>query len=399
MLDDIYLAGAGKGAGPDQMKENALEPFKNFFNPDTIGEMAQYFKARYPAFDVAGFVSFCIDGIEERALKERSHRIVRGLELFLPDDFSASAEILMSCLDQDVDRDVDAAQKIPATNGIRGWAIMPMADYVAVRGQGDVDLAMKVLQQLTMRWSAEFGIRPFLRDQPEAALEILAGWVRHENAHVRRLVSEGTRPLLPWGIRLHRFVENPGPVLELLENLRDDKSEYVRRSVANNLNDISKSHPDLVVQVARRWMRDAPDARQRLVRHGLRTLIKKGHGGALEVLGYGPVTVAQCNFKVETNQVILGDELVFELEFSLAGKAAQPLILDFIIHHRLANGKTSPKVFKWKVFTLGSGKTARYTKRHRIKPITTRRYYGGVHRVEIVLNGAVICGQDFELVV
>ncbi len=361
--------------------------------------MAEYLVVWHPPFDVEGFVSFCIKDIEKRELKERSQRIVGGLELFLPEGFSEAAEILLASLDGDVEGEIDSSQKTSKVDGIRGWPIMPMADYVALRGQGDVELAMEVLRQLTMRWSSEFGIRPFLKNHPVMVLEILSGWVNDENAHVRRLVSEGTRPLLPWGMRLYQFVEDPAPVVELLEHLKNDESEYVRRSVANNLNDISKNHPDLVVQIARRWLKNGSDARDRLVRHGLRTLIKKGHGGALSVLGYAPVRVDLFNFKVETAQVILGEELVFELEFSLPGKAEHPLILDFIVHHRLANGKTSPKVFKWKVFTLGGGKTAHHKKRHRIKPITTRRYYGGMHRVEIVLNGAVICGQDFELVV
>jgi len=375
------------------------EPFKNSFNPQMISRMGEHLEraAGEMKFDRVGFVEFCLEGIEQRELKQRSNRIVDGLQKFLPYDFLATAQILSSSLDPATDTPLDAGEIVPEAKGIRGWAIMPMADYVGSFGHEYIEESLVLLRELTSRWSAEFGIRPFLRDHPQQTLDILDSWVRDKNEHVRRLISEGTRPRLPWGLRLHGFVRDPAPVIKLLEQLKDDKSEYVRRSVANNLNDIAKDHPALVADIARRWLKGASKERKRLVRHALRSLIKQGDAGALAALGYNKAKVLVKNFEIVTPVVMLGAFLEFELYMVSNSSSDQPLIIDYVVHHQKANGKTSPKVFKWKGLLLKSGQSIRAPKRHGIKPITTRKYYRGKHRVEILVNGTIVCGHDFEL--
>jgi len=221
--------------------------------------------------------------------------------------------------------------------------------------------------------------------------------LKDPNVHVRRLISEGTRPRLPWGMRLPAFVHNPAPVIALLEALKDDTSEYVRRSVANNLNDIAKDHPDLVAEIAHDWMARASDERKKLIRHALRTLIKQGHPEALKALGYGPPQVALDHLKIETAKVAFGTPLTFHMSLSATGDQEQKLVIDYVIHHQKANGTTSPKMFKWKNINLKPPEALKATRNHPIRKITTRTYYPGPHHLEIFINGISYAYQTFEL--
>lgn len=373
------------------------EPFKNLFNVPLIDSMGEHLRRVYPGFDAAGFIAAASEGLDELELKARSDNIEQALERFLPGDFATSAGILVASLDTVADTSDTEFENGDMEHGIRGWAVMPMADYIARKGQDHVEISLAALREMTMRFSSEFAIRPFLDVHKNETLKALTLWSRDKNHHVRRLVSEGSRPRLPWGMRLPQFITDPSPVIELLQILKDDPSEYVRRSVANNLNDIAKDHPDRVAVIAANWMQGASKDRQRLVRHGLRTLIKNGHPGALQALGYGPAKLILSRFEVLTPEVVFGNALEFELEISSAAESDQPLIIDYIVHHKRANGKTTPKVFKWQTLTLKRGSSLKATRRHNIKPITTRRYYPGQHRVEIMINGQVLAGQDFIL--
>ncbi len=375
------------------------EPFKNFFNEEIIRAMAGHLVRVAPEFDREGFVAYCLDGLDDLELKQRSDRITAALERFLPEDFETAASILTASLDPATDVSVDAAGECPSTAGIRGWAVMPMADYVARRGQNYLAVSLAALKEMTMRFSSEFAIRPFLDNHQGEVLKELTDWARDKNHHVRRLVSEGSRPRLPWAMRLRRFIADPGPVLPLLEVLKDDEEDYVRRSVANNLNDIAKDHPDLVADIAWNWMEDAPPERARLIRHALRSLIKAGHPGALKVLGYGPPKLDVIGFVVLTEQVILGEALEFGIELTSTADTDQPLVIDYVVHLMRANGKTSPKVFKWKTTRLKAGATVKDRRRHPIRPVTTRRYYPGRQRVELLVNGQNLGGGDFRLIV
>lgn len=370
------------------------EPFKNFFNEDTVGGLATQIVSYCPQFDRAEFQHFVLDGFERLELKQRSSRIAEGLGHFLPANFPQAVTILQRCLHPDEDTPSLNGADIGA-EGVRGWMIAPMTEYVAEHGMGHFDLAMNALKEMTKRFTAEFAVRFFLLHDPAGALAIMEDWILDPSRHVRRLVSEGTRPRLPWAMRLPMFQEDPAPVLALLEQLKDDEDEYVRRSVANNLNDIAKDHPDLVADLAARWMEGADRNRQRLVRHALRTLVKQGHPKALAALGYGEAQVDLVSLSVLTPVVDYGAALAFEIE--LHSRADQKLVIDYVIHHRKANGTLAPKVFKWATVTLSAGEVYKGRRSHAIRPITTRRYYPGLHRVEIVANGKSLGIADFEL--
>ncbi len=275
---------------------------------------------------------------------------------------------------------------------------MPMTDYVGKHGIDDFDLGMEVQKELTKRGTSESGIRPFINRDQERALALLSQWASDPNYHVRRLVSEGSRPRLPWAMRLPALIADPNPLFPILHQLKDDAQEYVRRSVANNLNDIAKDHPDKVAKIAEKWLKNATPDRARLVRHACRTLVKQGHKPTLVVLGFKKPAVSLTQLNLLTPIVRFGEALSIEVCLASESAAKQDLVLDYVIHHRLANGKTSPKVFKWKTFTLEAGESWKSERKHRIKPITTRTYYAGSHGIEIQINGERLGFSNFELV-
>lgn len=281
--------------------------------------------------------------------------------------------------------------------GLAGWAVMPLTHYVGRNGLSRFDLSLTLLKEMTKRSSSELDIRYFLLDKPQRALSELKIWTRDPNQHVRRLVSEGTRPRLPWAMRLPAFIEDPSPLIPLLEALKDDEEEYVRRSVANNLNDIAKDHPDIVARIAGEWLKGASKNRERLVRHACRTLIKQGHKKTLATLGYRNPSIKLNHLKILTPHVSLGNALSFEMSLASTSKRSQPLIIDYAIHHRKANGTTSPKIFKWKTTTLEPLVTHTGERKHSMRKITTRVYYPGIHRLGILINGVSFGSRDFRL--
>jgi 3-methyladenine DNA glycosylase AlkC len=371
-----------------------MEPFKSLFSRDLIATMGAHLAAGEPGFDRAGFEAAASAGLEDLELKARSAQITRALLDRLPADFAAATDLLLATLHPETGGVGDG--EASDARGLRGWAVMPMADAGAARGAEDFDRALATLAELTRRFSAEFAVRPLFSADPGRALGWLAAWAGDPDHHVRRLASEGARPRLPWGLRLKVFVADPGPLLPILARLRDDPSEAVRRSVANSLNDIAKDHPDRVAEFARDWLADAPPARVRLVRHALRSLVKQGHPGALAALGYRAAAV-EGRLTVATPEVAFGDALAFALELRETAGAAQRLVVDYAVHHRRANGTTAPKVFKWTTLEIAPGATLRLQRRHAIRPITTRRYYDGPQRLEILVNGAHVAGADFVL--
>ncbi|MCW8915360.1 MAG: DNA alkylation repair protein [Magnetovibrio sp.] len=372
------------------------EPFKNLFNPNMIALMASHLKRVWSQFDEPGFVAQATNNLEKLELKERANQIEQALEDQLPSSFSKAAPILVSSLHPE--DDVDLRDTSMDEHGIRGWAILPMTQYVGKHGLDDFDLGLDVQKELTKRFSSEFGIRHFILQDQDRALATLSQWAKDQNYHVRRLVSEGSRPRLPWAMQLPELIKNPDPLFPILEQLKDDPKEYVRRSVANNLNDVAKDHPDQVAAIANQWMKGASPERKKLIRHACRTLVKQGHANTLSALGYKKPQVTIEDFEVLTPKVQFGNKLEIELTLCSDSTVDQDLILDYVIHHQKANGTTTPKVFKWKTFCLKAGQSPTFQRSHPIKTVTTRTYYPGTHQVEIQLNGVKLGSKDFELV-
>ena len=370
-----------------------MEPFKEFLNESVVRQLGQIFARVYAGFEEEKFCTDALPGLQSLELKERAYHIMKALDVRLPRDFGDFSEIILTSLHPSESSSEDGAEFGP--EGVMGFAAWPVTDLVTERGIGVPDEALPLLKEVTKRFSAEFAVRPFLDQHTEKTLTIFEDWAGDGNHHVRRLVSEGSRPRLPWGMQLKKFVAEPEKILPLLEILKDDSEEYVRRSVANSLNDIAKDHPDMVAEIAAGWLKNADKNRKRLVKHACRTLIKQGHKGALAAFGYGPVSGLQCDLKINTPSVEYGGGLGFEAVFHGGGEA-QKVMVDYAIHFVKANGKTAPKVFKWKDTKLAGGRLSAM-RNHGIKPITTRKYYPGEHMLEIFVNGVSVATAAFEL--
>ena len=368
------------------MSEKENFQLKLWFNPALVQAFVNQVSAHYPAFDGDAFSQDILSELDTLEFKQRIALIAQALHTHLPQDYPTAISILLKLLDV---RDGDFKQ------GGHLWVI---DNFVELYGIAHYDQSIQAMYQITQRHSSEFSIRPFLMRYQARTLAILHEWKHDESEHVRRLVSEGTRPRLPWGGQLKAFITDPTPTLALLEALQDDPSEYVRRSVANHLNDISKDHPDKVLDTLERWSQNASAGTQWLIKHALRTQLKAGSPRALALLGYGTPDVTLDDFVLSTNVVNMGDS--FTLSFRLRNDTdhAQNLMVDYIMHFMKANGSTSPKVFKLKVCELPAHDSLTITKSHTIRPISTRKYYAGTHRVEIQVNGQVLGGAGFALV-
>lgn len=368
------------------------QPLKDGLDRAAIERIAATFATVEPGFDRAAFVGLACDELDRLELKDRVVRIAESLNTVLPRPFPKALAVILKAADSWPARDPDDA--------FGGFVAWPMIDFVGLYGVDHPDRSLPALRRLTRLFSAEFAIRPFLVAHRDLTLAHLDRWVEDPDEHVRRLVSEGTRPLLPWGQRLREFRADPSAGLRLLERLKDDPSEYVRRSVANHLNDIARDHPDITLDVCRRWSRDAGPERRRIVRHALRSLLKQGDPRALKLLGFDDGTdVSAEAFSLTPDSVSMGGSIEFALDLRSTGSRPQGLLVDYAIHHRKANGGTTPKVFRLKTLDLAPGATVRLAKRHAFRPITTRRYHAGTHEIEVIVNGRSVARGAFELVV
>ena len=367
-----------------------MEPFKNELSYPKARRIAEAVKRAHPEFSMARYARGLEAAIATLELKDRMRLIADRLESCLPEHPPQLFSVLVAALATD-----EADQR-----GLRGFLVWPLTEIVARRGLGHFPEAMAALAEMTNRFTAEFAIRPFLRQHPERTLKQLHAWCTHPDPHVRRLVSEGSRPLLPWGGNLPELLEPPHPTLPLLEKLHRDDSDYVRLSVSNHLNDFSKHHPGLVVNTLTRWRQNAPDDPRldKLARHACRTLLKEGHPGALGLHGFGAAKALTLESASLSNaSVTLGGHLEYRLVIRNASRKAVRVMFDYAIHHRKANGTLSPKVFKGRVRDLAAGERWEISARHPIRAVTTRAYHAGQHTFEPRINGKAFPAMDFLL--
>jgi len=284
-----------------------------------------------------------------------------------------------------------------SAQGLAGWILWPVGEFVARRGLAEPQRALQVLHALTQRFTAEFAIRPFLVQHPALVLATLQRWTQDPSPRVRRLVSEGSRPRLPWGLRLQMLVADPSPTLPLLRTLQDDASAYVRRSVANHLNDIAKDHPALVAAWLHEHLPGASAARRALLRHASRTLIKQGHAATLQAWGLGRPLQGTAKLQLAPRRVELGGAVQLTLTLRSHAADVQRLAVDYAVHHVKADGSLSPKVFKGWTLELPPGATLTLTRRHALRPVTTRRYHAGRHEITVQVNGREVARGEFVL--
>ena len=359
------------------------------FNANTLAQLAGNGESAAPEFNRAGFERATLAAFPQLELKERITCMVEQLAVFLPGDFEAVRKILLKALPPPLDptlSDDDFGQYI--------WVVP--GEYIATHGLSEryLQRSLHFLRESTKRFSAEHAIRPFLKHFPEKSLNFLATCAIDRNYHVRRLASEGTRPLLPWSSRVALPQD---PVLALLNTLHADPTRYVTRSVANHINDISKSDPDQVLATLARWQESRQQEASELawiVRHSLRTLQDRGHPTALKMLGFPTRPRLTLSNLTVTPRVKLGGAL--DVQFDITSKSDQDLVLVLKIYFLKANSKWKPKIFRIAQWSASKGEKAHFSKSQSFKPITTRALYTGAHRLELIANGKRLADVPFQ---
>lgn len=362
----------------------------HLFNPDSVGDLASEFASALPDFDAARFQREALSGFAERELLARMDWMADCLEGQLASDFPTMAAQLEAAMPPELDPSL--------TDDDFGRFIHGLPGILAVRHglEDHHERALDLLYEATKRFSMEFYIRPFLNRWPDETLARMDRWVEDGNYHVRRLVSEGTRPKLPWA---KAVTLKSDQTLPLLVRLHSDKTRYVTRSVSNHLNDIGKLQPDLVVQLLKSWSEDGhqdPKELAWMTRHAMRTLIKQGHSGALDLLGYRGDVAVLAKIKLGQDRYAIGDVLNFDVE--MTAKQDLPVLVDYRLRFARPQGKTAEKVFKLKTAQLMSGKPLSLSKNHRLKgDATTFTLHPGPHQIIVQVNGVDVATAEFEL--
>jgi len=358
------------------------EPLKTFFSPALVRRLAADVARAEPGFASRRFIAQATAGLDALELLDRAKHIAAALAEHLPPAYPEALDVLLRSLGP-----VHATDELVGA-GMAPFYYLPHVLFVAARGLDDFDVSMRAQYELTKRFTAEFSIRPFIAKDPERTLAVLRGWARDEDAHVRRLVSEGTRLRLPWAMRVPWLDQHPERVLDLLEPLKDDPATVVRRSVANNLNDLGKVHPDLLVRTCAAWLRGASSERRALVEHALRSAVKRGEAEALALLGYGKAPkVALEDVRFEPPQVAIGGRVVVSFTLRSTSRSAQELLVDLAVHFVKASGRASPKVFKLERIELPARGRAALRKSISLAVHTTRKPHPGRHEVDVIVNG------------
>ncbi len=352
--------------------------FKEYLDRAAAKQLAGQLATAYPKLDKAMFVRVATRGIATLEFIDRVKQFAAAARETLPRDYEKALSVILKSLPPGLEDTEEL---------MTDWYVWPLCQFVQEYGVDHFEPSMDAMYELTQRFSCEFAVRPFLIRYPRKTLARLTQWTRDPNPHVRRLCSEGTRPRLPWGQQLRDFVQDPTPALSILEALKDDPELFVRRSVANHLNDIAKDHPEVVIKVCKSWKVGATEERRWVIKHALRTLIKNGNRSALTLVGVGKPELTVGAFAVDRKQVPIGENVGLRATLASTARKPQSLVVDYVVHLQRVGGKTNAKVFKWKTFTLGAGETIELTKKHSFKPITTRKYYPGVHRMELQING------------
>ena len=351
---------------------------KNMINAKVVAKMANELIKHYPSFDGKLFIKDCA-ALKNLELKQRVLLVTKCLADQLPTSYAKSIEIL---------------NLVMRSGELKGFELWPFSEYISQYGLDDFDRSLNSMYLLTQYFTAEFAVRPFLIKDHKAVLKILSKWAIDSNFHVRRWVSEGTRPLLPWGMKVQLFARDPSYTLPLLDKLKFDSELYVRKSVANHLNDLAKTHPEIIVTTLKSWQKNCPIEHRInlmwIIRHSLRTLIKKGYPAALELMGASlDLKVKFKNFMISQKKMKISDVLKMQFEIESVAEKSQQLIIDYLIYYVKSNGKLAPKVYKLKSLKLEPKEKVIISKNHSLKPITTMKYFAGEHRLAIKINGKI----------
>lgn len=361
-------------------KSESAPQLKEWFDAARHRAIARELAAVSAKFKEDIFLRTVLEGLESRSLMQRVHQCAVAVDAALPGTFQQKVAVL---------------RKLAPRLG-HAFVSIFLCDFVATFGHEEFDFSMEALSFFTTFGSAEFAVRPFIAADQARALKIMRQWAGHADENVRRLASEGSRPRLPWGMRLTALVRDPAPTIPILEALKDDDAIYVRRSVANHLNDITKDHPDFVLQLLEGWDLGLPHLRW-IAKHACRTLIKRGHPRALHLFGFGKSAQVTASLQAAPARLSLGERLTLAATITSTAREPQRLVVDYVIHYVKAGGAAFEKVFKWTETDLPPHASLSLAKTQVIRDFTTRRHYPGAHRVDLQINGQRVAQSVFVL--
>ncbi|HEY1039072.1 MAG TPA: DNA alkylation repair protein [Bacteroidia bacterium] len=358
-----------------------MEPLKEMFNLSFYKRFAEEIGKVDKNFHPAKFVKDVTANFEELSLNQRMRNTSVQLHRHLPHSYKKQIEI--------------CRKVIP--NAPRGYVSLVFPDFVGLYGKEDFDTSLDALKYFTSFGSSEFAIREFLKLDFKRTIKVMEKWADDKDHHVRRLASEGSRARLPWSFKLEEVIKNPKSTLVILEKLKCDEELYVKKSVANHLNDLSKDNPGTMLSIVKAW--DKGNAHTAwIVKHASRSLIKKGNADSLSVFDFEKnVRVKLDQLKLNKAKLKLGETLAFGFDLISEKKTPQKLVVDYVIHYMKKGGELSPKVFKLKELNLQPGKTEHISKQQMLKDFTTRKHYAGKHIVEVMVNGKVMAQKEFIL--
>lgn len=369
-------------------KEEERKAFKDWFDRDAAKALAGQIGAVQPGFDHRKFITLACKDLAKLEFAGRVRQFASAMRATLP----ASVPDALKTLTQSLPPVLPGCDEV--TNG---WLQWPVGQFIAEHGLPHFEESMTAMIELTQRFSSEFAVRPFVDELPDRTFARLHKLARHPSPHVRRWCSEGCRPRLPWGAKLRSLVADPSPIWPILETLKNDPEPYVRRSVANNLNDIAKDHPDLVIARCEQWAALGDSKVDRTIRHGLRTLIKRGDPRALAILGFGPPDNLRAILKTSPSEIVVGESVEMSAVLENASSKPRRIAIDYAVHYPRKSGKTSAKVFKWKTLELPASGRTTLKKKHPMKRTTIRALYPGAHRIELQINGIMLAESSFNL--
>jgi 3-methyladenine DNA glycosylase AlkC len=362
--------------------------FKDWFDRAAAQQLAQQVSAVHKGFDDRRFIRLATQKVSDLEFHARIRQFSDAFAETLPDSYPKAVDLLIRSLP-------------PALEGCDqikdGYLFWPFGQFIADHGLDHFDESMNAMTELTQRFTSEFAVRPFVEKHPTKTFKRLTSLTTHSNPHVRRWCSEGVRTRLPWGKKLHNLIAEPSPVWTILEALKDDPEIYVRRSVANNVNDLAKDHPDAVLARCGTWSKDASPERVWVINRALRSLIKDGHPHALKIIGFGPPKKLSANLETKPKRISIGDSVELCATLSSDFQRRQKLLIDYAVQYVRKGGNTGSKVFKWKQIELPSRGEATLTKKHSMRITTIRALYPGTHKVELQINGERVAETEFEL--
>lgn len=375
------------------------EAFKNMFNEGFFDRFSKDLKRVINDLDAHAFVSQVMDDEwENREFKQRIAHITFILKQFMPADYREAVAKIIELLDY-VEKTMPDFSKIDDTKfGLTLEYGMVLDNYVEQYGIDDYETSIRAIEKITQFTSCEFVTHPFIVRYPEKMMAQMLVWSKHPHWGVRRLASEGCRPRLPWAMALPDLKKNPAPILPILENLKNDPAKSVRLSVANNLNDISKDNPEVVIDLAKKWYGQSIEV-DWVVKHGCRTLLKSGNAEIMELFGLGSAKHIEIEeFRILTPEVKVGNSLEFRFNLLNNNKEKTKIRLEYGIHYQKANGTLTKKVHKISETEYAANSTKQITRKHSFKVVTTRKFHLGLHQVAVIINGHEFEKYDFELI-